>query len=317
GDDRVVMELLIQHRQALRLTPRGGGPDHPSGVRHSRAAAVVTVVAVGIAVGCGSGGGPERPMPTSPSASATLSAPSTATPSATGASQPPATPGLTAPTAGTPVRPPGTTAGSQQPTAEQAAVLRPGTTGSQVHALQRRLDQLGYPVGLPDGTYGTQTTQAVLALQKAAGLGSDGVVGPRTRSALDRGVLPRPRTRSGSVVEVDLEHQLVLVVQDGRLVAVFNTSTGNGQPYTVDGVTTVATTPRGRFAVQREIDGLRVSRLGELWRPKYFTGGYALHGSPSVPGYPASHGCVRLSTVAINLLWSRGWAPVGRAVWVY
>ena len=26
----------------------------------------------------------------------------------------------------------------------------------------------------------------------------------------------------------------------------------------------------------------------------YFTGGYAIHGNPSVPPYPASHGCVRV-----------------------
>jgi len=26
----------------------------------------------------------------------------------------------------------------------------------------------------------------------------------------------------------------------------------------------------------------------------FFHGGFALHGSPSVPGYNASHGCVRL-----------------------
>ena len=69
--------------------------------------------------------------------------------------------------------------------------------------------------------------------------------------------------------------------------------------------------------MQRQIDGMRVSRLGELWRPKYFTGGYALHGSPSVPGYPASHGCVRLSDGAIDFVWSGGLAPIGRTVWVY
>jgi lipoprotein-anchoring transpeptidase ErfK/SrfK len=29
-----------------------------------------------------------------------------------------------------------------------------------------------------------------------------------------------------------------------------------------------------------------------MWRPNYFYGGYALHGSTSVPTYAASHGCV-------------------------
>ncbi|MDP8987655.1 MAG: L,D-transpeptidase family protein, partial [Actinomycetota bacterium] len=37
------------------------------------------------------------------------------------------------------------------------------------------------------------------------------------------------------------------------------------------------------------------SRLGKLYNPVYFTGsGIAIHGSTSVPTYPASHGCVRI-----------------------
>ena len=31
-----------------------------------------------------------------------------------------------------------------------------------------------------------------------------------------------------------------------------------------------------------------------LWYPMYFIGGFAIHGYPSVPAYPASHGCVRI-----------------------
>jgi N-acetylmuramoyl-L-alanine amidase len=31
-----------------------------------------------------------------------------------------------------------------------------------------------------------------------------------------------------------------------------------------------------------------------LWYPMYFKGGFAIHGYPSVPAYPASHGCVRI-----------------------
>ncbi len=190
-------------------------------------------------------------------------------------------------------------------------------TGEYVLAAQRRLSDLGYWLGTPDGSYGTLTTQAVMALQKAAGIGRDGVLGPNTKAVLDRGVRPAFRTRSGNAIEVDKARQLVLVVVGGSLKTVLNTSTGSGQPYTSDGHTYIASTPQGRFSVQRQIDGKRVSRLGELWRPKYFTGGYALHGSPSVPAFPASHGCVRLTNPAIDMLWSSGLAPIGRTVWVY
>jgi lipoprotein-anchoring transpeptidase ErfK/SrfK len=36
-----------------------------------------------------------------------------------------------------------------------------------------------------------------------------------------------------------------------------------------------------------------VNSLGML-HSNYFIGGYAIHGYPSVPLYPASHGCIRV-----------------------
>ncbi|MEO6715246.1 MAG: L,D-transpeptidase family protein, partial [Mycobacteriales bacterium] len=53
-------------------------------------------------------------------------------------------------------------------------------------------------------------------------------------------------------------------------------------------------TPMGTFRVHNEISGWRTSYLGQLYQPAYFRGGYALHGSLSVPNHPASHGCVRI-----------------------
>lgn len=46
--------------------------------------------------------------------------------------------------------------------------------------------------------------------------------------------------------------------------------------------------------IQRRIKGKRKSYLGLLYDPLHFYGGYAIRGSPSVPGYPASQGCVRV-----------------------
>ena len=48
-------------------------------------------------------------------------------------------------------------------------------------------------------------------------------------------------------------------------------------------------------------------------------GGYLIHGTPRKGsiGTATTHGCVRLSNPAIDMLWSSGLAPVGRTVWVY
>ncbi len=194
------------------------------------------------------------------------------------------------------------------------SVLGPGSTGPAVLALQRRLVALRYWLGTPDGTFGDSTEQAVYALQKAAAITRDGLVGPKTDAALARGVVPRPRSARGYLVEVDLADDLLMFVEDGRLEWTLNTSTGGGYVYTG---TAVADTPIGMFSVYYEVDGLVTDNLGQLWRPKYFDGGFAIHGDSYVPPYPVSHGCVRVSDEAIDWIWTDDMAPIGTNVWVY
>lgn len=194
--------------------------------------------------------------------------------------------------------------------------LTRGDRGPQVADLQQRLLNAGYWVAAVDGTYGWTTQQAVMALQKVHGLARDGVYGPNTRRVLESSpARPNPRTSSGLVVEVDKARQVVLIVSNGHVAHIFNSSTGTGQPYEYDGRTYIASTPSGSFRIGRQIDGWRESHLGRLWRPKYFNGGIALHGSTSVPAYPASHGCVRVSVPGMNFLWDR--LPIGTRVLVY
>jgi peptidoglycan hydrolase-like protein with peptidoglycan-binding domain len=194
-------------------------------------------------------------------------------------------------------------------------MLRPGDSGPQVLALQKRLSELGYWLGSPDGEFGALTTQAVYAVQGAAGLGRDGVVGPATLRALDRGVLPRVQS-TGKAVEIDISAGTIAFVRAGRPWRVLHTSTGNGAQYESGDSMAVAHTPRGRFAVQRRIDGVRVAPLGRLYRPVYFYGGYAVHGSGSIPAYPASHGFARVSKSAIVMIWRENLMPDGLRVLV-
>jgi hypothetical protein len=202
------------------------------------------------------------------------------------------------------------------PRTSPSVLLRPGDESPRVAALQRQLAQLRYWVGPVDGVYGNLTEQAVTAFQKAHGLSRDGVYGPATREAMTQ---PRPvgsRSSKGLVLEVDEARQLLLMVRDGEVQSIFNTSTGTEQPYTHAGRRYLADTPNGRWEVYRQIDGWRESHLGRLYRPKYFhTDGIAIHGYPNVPPYPASHGCVRVSMQAMDFLWPR--LPIGTPVWVY
>ena len=65
-----------------------------------------------------------------------------------------------------------------------AAVLRQGSTGSEVKEVQRRLKQWGYYSGSVDGIFGAGTKKAVIAFQKKNGLTADGIVGKATYQAL-------------------------------------------------------------------------------------------------------------------------------------
>lgn len=204
------------------------------------------------------------------------------------------------------------------PPAAADGTLEAGEDGDEVRLLQARLTDLGFWLGTPDGGYGQLTRQAVMAFQKANGLSRDGVAGPATLAALETATRPAPADPSGTHVEIDLDRQILLVVQDGHVQWVLNTSTGNGEAYAAPGGgTAVASTPRGSFTVEREIDGLRHAPLGTLYRPKYFSGGIAIHGAGSIPARPASHGCARVTNAAMDLLWSSGVTAIGSSVVVY
>ncbi|GAA4595898.1 lipoprotein-anchoring transpeptidase ErfK/SrfK [Actinoplanes octamycinicus] len=265
-------------------------------MRRVLAFTIAAVATLSLAAGCDSDSG-------SPGAPGTPSGvPETSSPAATAA----------------PSAPPSSAAPSTAPsTPAPVRKLKVGAKGADVLAVQQRLTELGYWNGKADGKFGGTTQQAVFALQKAAGIGRDGTIGPKTRKALDAGVLPKPKSSSGRMVEIDRKRQLLMLVDDGRITQVFNTSTGSGEYYESEGETHLASTPSGKFKVSRQIDGWRHAPLGLLWRPKYFNGGIAVHGATSVPPYAASHGCARVSIAAMNWMWNNDALPLKTKVWVY
>ncbi len=63
-------------------------------------------------------------------------------------------------------------------------ILRIGSRGPDVEALQLALTRAGYQTGAIDGVFGGLTQSAVLQFQSDHGLAVDGIVGPRTWAAL-------------------------------------------------------------------------------------------------------------------------------------
>jgi lipoprotein-anchoring transpeptidase ErfK/SrfK len=100
----------------------------------------------------------------------------------------------------------------------------------------------------------------------------------------------------------------------GKVSRVIPVSTGTNRRYCEKGSCGVARTPRGRFRIGGRINGWRTSRLGRLYNPMYFRGGFAIHGG-SIPGYPASHGCVRVPMSVAR--WLPSQVPGGTPVWIH
>jgi len=63
-------------------------------------------------------------------------------------------------------------------------ILRQGSSGPDVTALQQRLKDLGFDPNGVDGNFGAGTRDAVIAFQQSKGLQADGVAGPATLAAL-------------------------------------------------------------------------------------------------------------------------------------
>src|SRR5664279_48764 len=113
----------------------------------------------------------------------------------------------------------------------------------------------------------------------------DGIASPAVRALAAGGDRPKPAHGGPAHVEVSLTNQVLLLVRKGGTVArAIHISSG-----------AAGKTPAGNFMVYSKAT-MSWSKPFKTWLPfaSYFDGGYALHQYPIVPGYPASHGCVRM-----------------------
>ena len=194
--------------------------------------------------------------------------------------------------------------------------LAPGSSGSEVTLLQEGLTEAGLFRGSIDGVFGRATLGAVYAFQKLYGMERSGTFRAGDWRLLDREIKGPGPAPEADRVEVDLSRQILYLIEAGEVTAVFGVSSANGESYrNATGRTVRATTPEGRFTFQRSRAGWWESYLGSLYRPFYFYGGYAIHGSSSVPAFPASHGCIRVDIEDMDFLATR--LSLGMPIYLY
>ena len=199
-------------------------------------------------------------------------------------------------------------------------------SGASTKAAQRKLLSLGFWLESPPGKYDETTRQAVMAFQKYYRLRPTGSINTATAYMLEEMTLRvQGKATEGTLVEVDKERQLLFLIEDGVTKYALNASTGDDREYVEPDMNTpgvmlrgTSITPVGTFKTNRERpDGWWNGDLGQIYRPKYFIGGVAIHGSQVVPAYPASHGCVRVTPAAMDMIWESELMPLGTKVVVY
>jgi hypothetical protein len=157
-----------------------------------------------------------------------------------------------------------------------------GARGLRVLLLQRGLRRLGFAVPVT-GYYDAGTSRAVLAFRKTNGMGRTGFASRAVFSRVlrNRGAFRPRHRRPGRHVEFDWSRQVLALVDRGRARRVYHASSGTASTPTVFGT----------FRFYRKQPG---TNSHGMLHSNYFIGGYAIHGYPSVPNYPASHGCIRV-----------------------
>ena len=181
-----------------------------------------------------------------------------------------------------------------------------GASGAAIAQLGGRLRSLHYATPFT-ATFDDRLLESVYAFEKVQGLVRAGIVDPAFWQRLADPRIPGPRyANPADHIEIDKRHQVLYVVRGSHIALIVPVSTA-GLPGKF--------TPVGRFSIYRKVTGFDPSPLGTLYDPMYFTGGYAIHGNPSVPPYPASHGCVRVPMWIAPYLYATN--AYGETVYVY
>ncbi|HZS07940.1 MAG TPA: L,D-transpeptidase [Blastocatellia bacterium] len=189
-------------------------------------------------------------------------------------------------------------------------------TAAEINEARELLGSLGYWVELDKPEPDASLNHALIAFQKIEGRPRTGKLTEDELEALRQAKRPMPLESGFPHIEVDLGRQVLFVVDPpGATLRILPVSTGSGEWFTEGGRTRRAITPMGRFTVTRKVSGWRKSPLGLLYYPNYFHEGVAIHGNPSVPPQPASHGCIRIPMYAAKEF--SGIANIGMVVIVY
>lgn len=184
-----------------------------------------------------------------------------------------------------------------------APTAGPGTRSPFVALLQQRLAAVGYATPR-SGVLDDGTQRAILAFRKVNGMARTSALDATIVDRLMRGVggFKVRYPQYGRHVEAHLGKQVLALIDRGRVVRAYPTSSG----------ASVTPTVLGTFRFYWKDPG--TNSLGMV-HSAYFIRGYAIHGYASVPTYPASHGCLRVPVPDARAIFD--WIRLGERIAVY
>ncbi len=159
--------------------------------------------------------------------------------------------------------------------------LHAGQCGRVVKGFKKALGKMGYASG--DGRcFDGRTGREVLAYRKVNGMAPTERAGKGLVEDVfgGRGGYRVRYPKAGEHAEVSIDKQVLVLAKGDRPFAIYPVSTGKSSTPTIT----------GHYTFYRREPG---TNSHGMYYSFYWHGGYAIHGYPEVPDYPASHGCVR------------------------
>jgi hypothetical protein len=178
-----------------------------------------------------------------------------------------------------------------------------GSRGVHVLLLQRGLERLGFATPVT-GYFDGLTANAVNAFRKTNNMGRTGYASSSVYGMVlsGHGAFRLRYPGAGKHVEFDWSRQVLVLADKRRPYRVYHVSSGAPATPTVF----------GSYRFYRQHYGTNASGMVHS---SYFIGGYAIHGYPSVPNYPASHGCLRVPIPNAFAIYS--WIKLGDPIYTY
>ena len=146
--------------------------------------------------------------------------------------------------------------------------------------------------------------ESVIAFHKAYGRARTSSFEASDWKRLTRSAVKPRYNRRGLTIEIDKSRQILMQVKNGTPTMIIHISSG-----------ATGNTPVGTHKIQWKGDWVPSLYGSLLYKSMAFQGAFAIHGYPSVPTSPASHGCVRVPMWIAATLYRR--SPVDTPVYVY